>query len=167
MADYFHSLRRRNSLLASMAALYWPQGKCQVTFSLHLVTSLLYVEIAPMAPTTARTVLARWSRLCQATPLSRCRRIRPIVAIATAYSTRSAPVPVTKAPKAHRARVTRRRSPRRWKATRVAPERDTAQQRAPQLARSSRGEGGAQETAKAKKASILDAAILVLRETGQ
>ena len=43
------------------------------------------------------------------------------------------------------------------KATRAARGRDTAQQGAPQ----------AQETAKAKKTGLLDAAILVLREAGQ
>lgn len=43
------------------------------------------------------------------------------------------------------------------KTTKAAAGRDTAQQGAPQ----------AQETAKAKKTGLLDAAILVLRETGQ
>lgn len=43
------------------------------------------------------------------------------------------------------------------KATKPAPERDTAQQAAPQ----------AQETAKAKKPSLLNEAVAVLKETGQ
>jgi hypothetical protein len=43
------------------------------------------------------------------------------------------------------------------KPTKVAPERNTAQQGAPQ----------AQETGKAKKTGLLDAAILVMREAGQ
>jgi len=49
----------------------------------------------------------------------------------------------------------------------AAAGRDTAQDGAPQPAHSSRGKGGAHETPKAKKTGLVDAAILVLRETGQ